>query len=408
MTENRSSGKQVTTREPGHGRVLEYLVEKHTTTRRSLSKATGLTQPTITRIVHDLMEHGLVREGDKLDSVGAGRRASEIELVPDSAVAVGIHITASTVEAGLVRINGELIARREFPIRPGQPETLATSVATAVEALLLEQGIDRARVLGAGVGMAGVVDRKGGTNRFAFNLAWKDVPVRQLLADALGLTVVVETNTRAMAIAERRFGIGRTGVRNFLFFLVSAGVGSAVILNGRLHRGTGIAGEIGHTSVDPDGPECKCGGRGCLELYVSEPGILEAAQALRAAAGGAELKPNSIADLAPLLESPNDLEGLLQDSGSLIGDSLAHAVDLLDLDAIVLEGQLFGLEPVLTSLNVRLQAASLVARVKGLSVDVSSLGPAIGVVGSASLVLDRFFRAPLSNLRGNVPRALTT
>jgi len=399
MIEKRPSSPRRISKEPAHGRVLEHIVERRSVTRRSLSKATGLIQPTITRIVQDLIEHGLVREGEKLDTVGVGRRPSEIELVPDAALALGIHISATSIEVGLVGVSGELQARREFSIRPGEPEVMVRQVGETYEALLEELGVDHSRVLGAGVGMAGVVDRKGGTNRFAFNLAWRDVPVRQLLASALGTPVVVESNTRAMAIAERRFGIGRTGVRNFLFLLVSSGVGAAVILNGRLHRGTGIAGEIGHTSVDPTGPHCACGGRGCLETYVSDPRTLELATSRLPPTHRTTGGPLRVEDLSELLPESVGLSDALGQSGALIGGSLAHAVDLLDLDAIVVEGQLFGLAPVLPQLNARLSTSSLVARVRGVPVQRSSLGAPIGLVGAASLVLDRFFQSPLSQTK---------
>lgn len=395
MFEKRQTSIGGHSKEPGHGRVLEHIVEQQTTTRRALSKATGLTQPTITRIVHDLMENGLVREGEKLDTVGVGRRPSEIELVPDAALALGIHISASSIELGLVGINGELCGSNEFAIRPGEPESMVAQVLESYEALLSERKIDSSRVLGAGVGMAGVVDRKGGRNRFAFNLAWRDVPVRQLLSSALGHPVVVESNARAMALAERRFGVGRNGIRNFLFLLVSSGVGAAVILNGRLHRGTGIAGEIGHTSVDPKGPRCACGGRGCLEMYVSDPRTLERVNAQMGASQQDVETPKRVAGLAPLIEESGELAETIAQTGSMLGGALAHAVDLLDLDAIVVEGQLFGLSPVLPSLSSRLAASSLVARVRGAPVSRSSLGRPIGVIGSASLILDRFFQSPL-------------
>lgn len=378
-----------TTPTPGLGRVLEFIVEQGPTTRRAASRATGLTQPTVTRIVQDLMERGLVREGDKRDVHGSGRKPSEIELIPDGAVALGVHISASHIELGLVTLSGEVVQRQEAPIRPGEPELLANSVRHGYEELLAKVNLDPGRVLGAGVGMAGVVDRKGGTNRFAFNLDWRDVPVKQVLADALGIPVAVESNTRAMALAERRFGAGRTGLRNFLFFLVGPGVGSAVILNGRLHRGKGIAGEIGHTSVDLHGPRCNCGGRGCLELYVADPHTLSAATK----AIGRDVRNSQVEDLRAFLDD-RTLTSQLEESGDLIGATLAHAVDLLDLDAVILAGGLFSLPPAFDALVTRVRAASIVSRVRGVDIDLSSMGASIGIVGSAALVLDRFFRAP--------------
>lgn len=374
---------------PSLGRVLEYIVEQGPTTRRAISKSTGLTQPTITRVVQDLMDRGLVREGEKRDAAGSGRRPSELELVADGAVALGVHITASHMELGLVRLNGELIGRERVRIRPGEPGALAATARQGYAQLLESTQVDVNRILGAGVGMAGVVDRKGGVNRFAFNLEWKDVPVRQVLADSLGIPAVIESNTRAMALAERRFGIGRAGIKNFLFFLVGSGVGSAIILNGRLHRGKGIAGEIGHTSVDLGGPQCNCGGRGCLELYVADPQTLDNA----AKAVGSELDGTPVEALIEHLANPI-LSTQLATSGALIGTSLAHAVDLLDLDAVVLAGGLFSLPPALDSLKDRVHAASIVSRVRGVQIDVSSLGDTSGIVGSAALVLDRFFRSP--------------
>lgn len=385
---------------PSLGRVLEYIVEEGPTTRRAISKATGLTQPTITRIVQDLIDRGLVREGDKRDLAGSGRRPSELELVADGAMALGVHITASHIELGLVRLNGELVGRGNLPIRPGEPNVLAAQVRQGYTDLLHQAGVDPKRVIGAGVGMAGVVDRRGGTNRFAFNLDWRNVPVRQVLADSLGIPVVVESNTRAMAIAERRFGMGRSGVRNFLFFLVGSGVGSALILNGRIHRGKGMAGEIGHTSVDLHGPACNCGGRGCLELYVADPHTLtNASQVIGPGAAGA------VPDLLGYLDEPG-LRAQLEGSGALIGSVLAHAVDLLDLDAVILAGGLFTLPPVMESLVGRIGEASIVSRLRGVQISSSSLGRSIGIVGSAALVLDRFYRAPAAFPADRIPLEL--
>lgn len=165
---------------------------------------------------------------------------------------------------------GRLLAQRRLPSRLSEhPERGLAELADEARALCAEAGLEISALRGVGVCAPGPLDPESGVLVNPPNLpGWREVPVRRLLGDRLGLPVHVENDANAAALAEWRFGAGR-GFQHVVYLTMSTGVGAGLVLDGRLYGGKqGMAGEVGHAPVEWDGEPCACGGRGCLEAYV--------------------------------------------------------------------------------------------------------------------------------------------
>ncbi|HEX5741073.1 MAG TPA: ROK family protein, partial [Pilimelia sp.] len=233
-------------------------------------------------------------------------------------LAIGVDVGGTKIAAGVVDAAGRIVARLRRP----------TSVADA--AALRGQVVAVAGELAAahpatavGVGVAGWIDAHRAVVRYGPHLPWRDEPVRVEVTQALGLPVVVENDANVAAWAEYRFGVGaEVGPGGTMVMLtVGTGVGGGIVLGGRLHRGAhGIAGELGHVRVVPDGRPCPCGRRGCLERYASGTALVNAARA------GARAAPEAAADLLRRAGGdPAAVTGAMVSAAAAAGDAVACA-----------------------------------------------------------------------------------
>ncbi|MFG2821055.1 ROK family glucokinase [Kitasatospora sp. NPDC048365] len=180
------------------------------------------------------------------------------------ALTIGVDVGGTKIAAGVVDESGEILAKTRVPT-PADPQWAVDAIAQAVRELK-EQYPD---VAGVGVGAPGFVDRERSTVIFAPNIAWENEPLQQRVEELTGLGTVVENDANCAAWAEFRFGAAAAH-EDMVLITVGTGIGGGIVLDGRLHRGRfGVAGEIGHLNMVPDGLECGCGGHGCWEQYGS-------------------------------------------------------------------------------------------------------------------------------------------
>lgn len=209
---------------------------------------------------------------------------------------IGIDLGGTNIKAALVNTEtGEISAVNSIPTnaREGHDSVIA-QMAKVVDQIVTQSGFEKSEIGGIGVGLPGSIDIGKGTTVFLTNLPghWIDVPVRDQLSKWTGLPVALINDARAMTLGEWRFGAGR-GV-DIACLTLGTGIGGGLVINGKLHLGpTGSAGELGHISVDVNGPQCGCGNRGCIEAFASGPAI--SAMGMKAVVQGQETR---IADLA--------------------------------------------------------------------------------------------------------------
>jgi len=391
--------------------VLLSLLHEPQLSRVQLARQTNLSNTTITNLIAELLEQGVVSETaeqtlqpDELRPVG--RPQTGIQLEPNVHYVVGIHIGVGLFRVGLANICNELLHNQVvyFDVNLPVEQVLAKMVET-VGMVIQASGVERTKILGLGVGASGLVDFQSGVNLLAPNLNWHDVPLRDFFQQALNLPVVVDNNVRSMALAETYFGAGR-GVESLAFVYGRTGVGAGLVFRGQVFRGsTQGAGEIGHTVILLRGGElCRCGQRGCLETLISEDSILRQADQI------VRLFPEGI--LAQTLSDEHDLSpiervfraaragdgtvrAMLEERAFYLGVALSGVVNLFNPELILLggifaRGQDFFLEPVIRAVS----EMSFGGMGKRVRIKPTSFGWKAGVLGASALALMTFFYQP--------------
>jgi predicted NBD/HSP70 family sugar kinase len=373
--------------------LLQVVRDARLATRADLADATGLSAAAVTRAVAGLLDAGLVVELGPVDQDqrAAGRPATRVALAtpdraPGSPLVVALHVGADVVEAALSDLDGTVLAVRSTPThRTDVPErTLDVALDTLAQIL---EGVDRDRLLGAGVTVAGVLDAEERVVLHAPHLGWTHVPVADHVERTLALPCALAHNASAMALAEVRRGVG-THARTLAYVHSAGGVGGGLVLDGVLHHGAAHgAAELGHVVVDPRGPVCRCGRRGCLETAVSRPAI-ERLVAERLPDPG----PEPLARLRAGVAAGEPAAVAVRD---VLLDALAAGLDplvaLLAPDVVVLGGALGDLHD---TLGERLGAALARYAVAPPLVAPAMAGARAGVLGATWTALDAHLYGP--------------
>jgi len=248
---------------------------------------------------------------------------------------MGVDVGGTTVKAALLDSDGREYGRCEQPTpRHVGPEAIvATIIDTVVE--LQRHVPDAGRLRAVGLVVPGVVDAQHGIAVYATNLGWRDLPIRQMVAEGVGLPVILDHDVRAAGLAELELGAGR-GAHEMLFVALGTGIAAAVITRGQLATGaTGMAGELGHLPVVPDGELCACGQRGCTETYASGAAISRRYSAVSGISG------IPARDVLSRASAGDDLaQRIFSDAITALGRALVNYVLIMDPEMIIIGGGL--------------------------------------------------------------------
>lgn len=257
--------------------ILKLLNDCGAMSRKDIALELGLTPATVTLICTDLLSAGILCErGEMEEEKRAGRRKVLIDINYEYRFVLSICIEAASTVISIGDLRGRCRASRSIPTDGAMnPELFLRRVADESKALMWERGLSREEVLGVGVSVPGPVNRSTGVSQHAYRI-WNDpVPVAEYLNRDLGFPVIVENNVKAFAEGELIFGTGKEQ-ENLLFIKWGPGVGSAIIIHGRLYDSQNSkTAEIGHCIVEKDGKLCRCGRRGCLETKVATHAVAE-------------------------------------------------------------------------------------------------------------------------------------
>ncbi|PZG01476.1 ROK family transcriptional regulator [Micromonospora deserti] len=391
MNERRTPVQDV--RRLHRGMVLRSLRDGGPQPRAELARRLGLSATTMTKVVGQLLDEGVVIEAES-EGVAArvGRPSVDVRLKADARQVIGIHVGAGAVQLGLCDLTARAGHTSAFTYDLAErPERVAARVVDAAIDLLARAGLPRGQLLGVGVAAPGPVDPAHRVNVLSVNLGWRDVPFSDILERELGAATVVDHNVRSMALAEARYGKA-AGVDPLLYVHVRFGLGAGVVIGGQPFRSGpyGVT-ELGHLRVVEKGRRCACGAVGCLETVVSEPYLVEQ---LATVLGQESTRP--MRDLARLADGGDERAvSILDDLVDYLTTGLASAVNLLNPELIVLGG-IFDAAPDTVFDKVRsvLHDKAFPILRDVVRVDRSTFGINAGVVGSAAVALDRFFYNP--------------
>ncbi len=323
--------------------VLNLVRADPSASRAAIVRQTGLSPAAVSGIVERLLRDGLVREEARTATGGVGRRPVRLAFNPEARLALGIAVDVREVAAALVDLGGTPLRIHRADLPPGADAATGLELAARLARRALRDAVPT-RVLGVGMAVPGMVQWPDGVNLFSPNLGWRDVPVRALMEQRLDRPVLVDNEVRALALAEHHYGAAR-GVGTAVFLDAGYGVGGAAILDGALYRGVhGAAGELGHNTVEPGGPLCGCGNRGCLETFASAGGLIARVREALAAGRASRLSavPDERLTLDAIVAAASAGDALARDllarAATLLGLAVANAVDNWDPELVVLSG----------------------------------------------------------------------
>jgi len=279
-----------------------------------LARQTGLSRGSVSEILQPLLNQNVLVEEGKIQPPGGGRRASLLTFNNKKMVVVGVVIDQEMYEVGLIGLSANVLgyATQTYP-PSATPDEAVELVAVSLNTLLTENNISPEAVVGIGVTVPGVIDPEAGIIKVASNLGWHNVPIKALLQSKFNLPVRFDHIGHAQVIAESLWGNG-VGKENVVCIQIGTGIGAGVIMGGHLLGGRSGSLEVGHISLDVNGPECSCGLRGCWEIFCAGPAIRR--------------RLSNYLEEMPLLDTVLTQESTLRELGQAAekGDALAQKV----------------------------------------------------------------------------------
>jgi predicted NBD/HSP70 family sugar kinase len=320
---------------PAAAAILTALVIEGPQSRVSLARKLGLSSAAVTKAARPLIDAGYLTEHAATERTGpgAGRPAAPLSVCPDREFFVGVKLTGDELIGVVCDLTAQVRAVAHHRLAGAEVSEVIASIAALVSGLLADPRYAE-RTGRLGLAVSGDVDREAGLVRYSPFLRWHNVSLAKLVADATGLAVTVENDVKALTTAEHWFGEG-AGADSFALVTVGSGIGCGLVVNGRLVAGGhGVAGEIGHLTVDAAGPVCYCGGRGCVEAIAGTEPLVAQARTVTA-------RPGLSLDEAVALARGGDpgVTAVFARAGEAIGLGIAAVANLVGPRRIVVSGE---------------------------------------------------------------------
>ncbi|MFD8417895.1 ROK family protein [Streptomyces sp. NPDC059668] len=321
---------------PAASQIFTTVLSHGPLTRSEIAGRTRLSAAAVTKAVRPLIEAGYLVEDVTEDGrqPALGRPANPVRVDGGRALFIGIKVTGDELIAVLTDLCCRIRVARHVPLTSRAPRSVLASTAGLVQELLTEADGYGVRVQGIGIAVSGDVDRSAGVVRYSPFLEWRDVPLAELAGMTTGLPVTVDNDVRALTVAEQWFGAG-VGLSDFALVTVGAGIGCGLVVHGQVVAGAhGVAGEIGHVAIDPAGPLCHCGNRGCVEAIASDLAIVAQVR---------EVTGVWVADAAAALDLAHDGDPGAREvyarAGEAIGRGIATVANLLGPERVIISGE---------------------------------------------------------------------
>jgi predicted NBD/HSP70 family sugar kinase len=379
------TGSLESLRERNRLRVIDALRTRGAISRADIARQTGLSRSTVSSLVGDLQAAGLVVERVAESAAPAspqgGRPPVLVALDQSAGAVVGLDFGHDSLRVAVADLSYAILAETsiDLEVDTAAQDALDTG-ARLVGELIEEAGVDRDRVLAAGMGLPGPIDRASGLVHSQPILpSWVGLNPAREMEERLELPVHLDNDANVGALGESTFGVGR-GTHVMAYLRLSAGIGAGLVINGRPFRGArGVAGEIGHVLVDPNGPICRCGNRGCLETFVAGPALCEL---LRRSHGQLTVR-----DLLRLAEDGDaGCQRVLADAGRVVGRAVADLCNYLNPDLVVVGGDLSVAGDVLLEpMREAVRRFAIPAAMEDVEIVVGALGGRAELLGALAL-----------------------
>lgn len=378
--------------------ILNIVRSEGPLSRTQVTHISGLSVGAVSQLVSELLHEGWLIEAGESESTG-GRRQVMLRLNPTAGYVVGLKLMEDRVVCAVTDLETSVLTYAERPMSPDYtPQVVSAELAETVTLALAEARIDPARVFGVGIGLAGVIDCASGIVHYSPFFQWRNVPLADLVAARLNLPVYLENDVNTLTITEQLFGPGHS-VPNFVVVTVGRGIGMGTVLNHQLYQGVhGGVGELGHVTIDENGPRCACGKYGCLEAMAADPAVIGDVES--ALTRGARTRLTSSPRLADIVRAADEGDALAQDalarSGHYLGIGLATVINMLCPSLLIIsgEGVVAGdhrLKPMFESLRKHTFNGLL----DSVQIVIKPTDDRTWARGAAGLVVGKLFESPL-------------
>jgi predicted NBD/HSP70 family sugar kinase len=373
--------------------VLKRIYSSGPISRAELARHTNLTPPTVSDVVANLIDQGLVSEVGYAPS-SSGRRAILLEIIEDSKQLIGIDLSRQDFRGAIADLRGQIKYRIDLPLDNRDGDAALAMVYKLVDSLIENAS---SPLLGIGIGSPGLVDSHNGVLQQSVNLNWRYIPFRNLLQSRYDLPIYMANDCQVAALAVHTFNNSYKDEIPLIVINAGWGVGSGIILNNQLLHGYPVgAGEIGHVAVVENGDLCACGNRGCLETVASSRAIIKRVKKL------IENNPGSV--LNNLGQSPEQImmenviqafnagnehvRGIVYDAGRALGVAAAYFVGIFGRCRIMVRGDVsqFG-QFLIDTMWEEMEKRTLPTLARVSSIGILEVGPDIVIKGATALVL---------------------
>ena len=362
--------------------LLNEILKNSPISRAKLSEMTGLNKSTVSSQVNTLMKENLVFEIGQGQSSG-GRRPVMLVFNKKAGYSVGIDVGVDYVNGILTDLEGTIVLDQHHHLECSSPEITKDILIEMIHHFIANMPQSPYGLIGIGICVPGLID-KNQKIVFAPNSNWRDIDLKSFIQKKFNVPVFIENEANAGAYGEKVFGAAKNH-DNMIYASIGTGIGIGVIINNDLYRGVGgFSGEMGHMTIDFNGPKCSCGNRGCWELYASEKALLTSLQTKEK-----KVSTQDIIDLAHL----NDIETLhaLQNFGFYLGIGLTNILNTFNPQAIILRNSIIESHPMVLH-SIKSEVSSRVYSHLDNSYELlpSILGKNAPALGMSSIVIDHF------------------
>jgi len=383
--------------------VIEIIRTKGPINKAEISRMLGLSLPTVMKFTDELEVTGAVKVIGKAESNG-GKCPELLEFVSDAFYIVGVDVGRNSMKAIVMDLGGNIAGK--VTVKTGDdvnPKMIIERLIELIKAVMRKSEIPSDKFLGMGIGMPGLLDTENGNVIFSPDFRWENVSLLEPIKKSFDLNQILINSNQAMAMGERWFGIGRQS-DYFICVNLGHGIGSAIIEKGETYHGScGSSGEIGHMTLDKNGPVCECGNHGCLEILASGNAI--ALQAQKAVKNGEKSamfemsggKINSI-DAKIVFDAAREkdktAERIITAAVEYIGIGIANCINLLDPDMIIISGGMVNAGNILLEQLIPvIKERQMKFAGRNVKIKVGELGENATPMGAAAVILSQYINA---------------
>jgi predicted NBD/HSP70 family sugar kinase len=373
--------------------------------RIEIAELTGQSRAAVTNITARLLDEGMIVEKETLASSSRGRRRVMLALNPDAAYVAGVKLSAFQIGFAVANMQADLLSSLIVPVRIGERsvEFVADLIEEGIRHCVSKARLGTNDLSGVGIGIPGFVSSAQGITHWSPLYKNGNVNLKDLIQERLHIATHIENDANTVTLAQQWFGAGR-GVDNFLMVTVEHGVGMGIVLNGQIYRGSrGIGAEFGHMVIHPGGELCRCGKQGCVEAYVADYKILEAAvNACKSGKWDCDDPPGlTIEDVTELARQGEPaLREIFKTGGEVLGQSISGLVQIFNPEKIIIAGEgvragdlLF--DPMRQAIKTHTSSEMYDA----VDITVQKWKDTDWARGAASLVLQELYKSPFNRLR---------